>query len=133
MKISKRKEKRCIITSLITGYIGLAYKGVSSYPHNKRQKALHKAVVKMENKMTLQCNKIIHLEDSMVIYGIYNSEPLEKLINTVHKMYNFTTSNQKLFAGTLSAWYMWYLTKDGINHYAIYPLFYLRMLREKIY
>ena len=30
-----RKEKRGIITSLITGFIGLAYKGISSYLHNK--------------------------------------------------------------------------------------------------
>ena len=30
-----------------------------------------------------------------------------------------------------SSWYMWYLTKDGINHYAINSLLYLRLLREK--
>ena len=29
--------------------------------------------------------QIFHLEDLMVMYGIYNSDPLEKLINTVHK------------------------------------------------
>ena len=33
-----RQEKRGIITSLVTGFIGLAYKGISSYLHNKRQK-----------------------------------------------------------------------------------------------
>ena len=43
----------------------------------------------MENKMNLQCNKIIHLEDSMVMYSIYNSKTLEKLIDTIHKMHNF--------------------------------------------
>ena len=31
-----RKEKRGIITSLVTGFIGLAYEGISSYLHNKR-------------------------------------------------------------------------------------------------
>ena len=113
------KEKRGIITSLITCFIGLAYEGISNYLHNKREKALHKAVVTMENKMNLQCNKVIHFEDSMVMYSIYNSETLEKLIDTVHKMHHFTTLNEKLFARTLSSWYPWYLTKDGINHYAI--------------
>ena len=38
----------------------------------------------------------------MVIYGIYNSETLEKLIKTVHKMHNTTTWNEKLFAGNLT-------------------------------
>ena len=50
-----------------------------AYLHNKRQKALHKAVVAMENKVNLQCNKIIHLEDPMVMYGIYNAETLRKV------------------------------------------------------
>ena len=45
-----------------------------------RCKALHKAVKAMETKADIQCNKIMHLEDSMVMYGIYNSETLEKLI-----------------------------------------------------
>ena len=86
-----RKEKRRITASQVTGFISLVYEGISSYLHNKRQKALHKAFMAMENKVNLQCNKIIHLENSMVMYGIYNSDTLEKLIDTVHKMHNTTT------------------------------------------
>ena len=56
-----RKEKRSIIASLVTGFIGLVYEGISSYLHNKRQKTLHKAFMAMENKENLQCNKIILL------------------------------------------------------------------------
>ena len=67
-----REEKRSIVASLIQGLIGLAYEGISSYLHNKRQKALHKAFIAMENKINLQHNKIIHLETSIVLYGIYN-------------------------------------------------------------
>ena len=47
------------------------------YLHNRRHKALHKAVKVMETKTNIQCNKLIHLEDSMVMYGIYNAETLE--------------------------------------------------------
>ena len=65
--ISKQeRQKKDIITSLITGFISLAYKGISSFLHYKRQKALHKAVHGMENKVDLECNKMFHLEDSMV-------------------------------------------------------------------
>ena len=42
----------------------------------------------------------MHLEDSMVMYSIYNAETLEKLINTVHHIHNYTSPNKKLFAGT---------------------------------
>ena len=48
-----RKGKRSIIASLIKGFIGLAYEGISSYLHYKGHKALHKAVAAMENKMNL--------------------------------------------------------------------------------
>ena len=52
---------------------------------------MHKAVVLMENKVNLQHNKLIYLEDSMVMYGVYNAETLEKLITTIHKMHNITS------------------------------------------
>ena len=60
-------KKRGIITSLITGFIGLAYEGISSFLHHKRQKALQKAVHAIENRVEFQHNKIFHLEDSMVM------------------------------------------------------------------
>ena len=55
--LKDRKEKRSIISSLVTAFIGFMYEGISSYLHNKRQKALHKAFVAMENKINLQHKK----------------------------------------------------------------------------
>ena len=91
------RQKRGIITSLITGFMGLAYEGISSVLHHRRQKALQKAVNVMKDKVDIEQNKIFHLEDSMVMYGIYNSDTLEDLIKTVHKLHNTTTWNEKLF------------------------------------
>ena len=34
----------------------------------------------MKDKVDIQHNKIFHLEDSMVMYGVYNSDTLEDLI-----------------------------------------------------
>ena len=39
------------------------------------------------------------LDDTMLMYGIYNAETLEKLINTVCEILNVTSSHEKLFAG----------------------------------
>ena len=55
-----RVEKRSIIASLIIGFISLAYEGISSYLYSKRQKALHKAFIALENKVHLQQNKTFH-------------------------------------------------------------------------
>ena len=67
----------------------------------------------------------------MVMYGVYNVEALEKLINTIHQMHNTTTLNERLFTGELSTAFTWYVNKNGVNHYAINLLLYLRTLREK--
>ena len=85
-----------MITALVSGFIGLAYEGISSFLHNRRHKALHKAVKAMDNKTTIQYNKLVHLENSMVMYGIYCAETLEKPINTVHHIYNITSPYDKL-------------------------------------
>ena len=126
-----KKEKNSIIPSLLTGFIGLAYEGISNYLHNKREKALYKAFMVMENKINLQCNKTIHLENSMVMYDIYNLDILEKLIDMIDKKHTSTTWNEKLFTGKFDSWYNWYLSKNGIGHYSFNSLLYLRTLREK--
>ena len=46
-------------------------------------------------------------------------------------MHNITTWNEKLFVGKLSNWYQWYLSKDGVSHYAINSLLYITTMREK--
>ena len=97
---------------------------------NKKQKALWKGLVAMGNQVNLEQNNIFHLEDSMVMYDIYNSDNLEKLINTVHKIHNKITWNKKLFVGKLNNGYQWYLSKDGVGHYAINSLLYITTMRE---
>ena len=47
----------------------------------------------MENKVSIQCNKLMQLENSMLMYGIYNAKTLEKLITTVHNIHNTTSSH----------------------------------------
>ena len=43
-QVSKR-QKHGIITTLVSSFIGLAYEGISSFLQNKRNNALHKAVI----------------------------------------------------------------------------------------
>ena len=92
---------------------------------------MHKAVNAIDNKVDLQHNKILHLEDSVVMYGIYNSDTLEDLIDTVHKLHNRTTWNEKLFSGQIDNWYNYYSSFSGVQHYAINSLLFLTTIREK--
>ena len=54
----------------------------------------------MDSKSTIQHNKLIQLENCMLMYGVYNTETLEKLINTVHHIHNTTSSHERLIFGT---------------------------------
>ena len=56
------------------------------------ENALQKAVDAMSNQASMQCNKLMKLDNTMLMYGIYNAETLEKLINTVHEIHNVTSS-----------------------------------------
>ena len=93
------KQTCGIITALVSGFIGLAYESTSSFLHNRRHKALQKAVKAMDSKTTIQHNELMHLEDMMVIYSIYNAKILDKLTNTVHHIHNIALPNEKLFVG----------------------------------
>ena len=73
-----RKSKRGIFSIIISGFVGLAYGGISSFLHNRRHKALHNAVCAMTSKVDIQRNRLIHLENTLVMYGVYNTETLEK-------------------------------------------------------
>ena len=98
----------------------------------KAKKNLHKAVKVMKKKTDFQCNKIHHLEDTMMMYGIYNSDPLAQLIETVHRMHNTTTWRERTSAGKLNQWFELYLHQDGIGHYAINSMLFLTMTRENM-
>ena len=107
---------------MVSSFIGLAYEGISSFLQNKRNNALHKAVNAMNNEANIQCNKIIKLNDTMVMYGIYNAEMLEKLIKPVHEIHNTTSSYEKLFAGehNHSIFRKLYTHSLGLQHYLTY-------------
>ena len=68
----------------------------------------------------------------MVMYGIYNSDTFEDLIDTVHKLHNRTTWNEKLFSGQIDNWYNYYSSSSSTQHYAINSLLFLTTVRGEI-
>ena len=112
---------------IASSVIGLAYEGISGFLQHNR----HKAVKVMEKNTDIQHNKIHHLEDSMIMYGVYNSDTLMELIDTVHRMQNTTMWKERTFAGWLNQWFEMYLLQEGMHHYAMNSVLYLISVREK--
>ena len=127
------KQKCGIVSTLVSGFIGLAYEGISSFLQRKCEDALQKAMVAMNNEANFQCNKLLKLDNTMLMCGIYNAETLEKLINTVQEIHNVTSSHERLFAGehNPAIFRLLYMDALGIQQYAFNSLLFLRVVQDK--
>ena len=87
----------------------------------------------MNNQANTQHNKLMKLDNTMLMYRTYNAETLEKLITTVHGIHNTTSSHEKIFAGehTHSLFRMLYTDALGIQQYATNSLLFLRIIQDK--
>ena len=87
----------------------------------------------MDHKANIQCNKLMKLENSMIMYGVYNAKTPEKLINTVHDIHNTTYSHERLLAGEHSPSIVWtlYAHSLGLQHYSTNSLLCLRIIQDK--
>ena len=85
----------------------------------------------MEKKTDLQKKQMHHLEDTMIMYGVYNSDMLTVLINTVQNMQNATTWKEKTFAEKLTQIYQFYLNEEGAHNFTINSILFLATMREK--
>ena len=72
------------------------------------------------------------LDNTMLMYRIYNTETLEMLINTVQEIHN-VTPHEKLFAGehNPTIFRLLYMDALGIQQYAFSSLLFLRVIQDK--
>ena len=77
---------------------------MSSFLHNRRHKALHKAVKAMSIQTDIQRNRLMHLENTLVMYEVFNAETLERLVKQFMH-YIADKHYMRLFTGKTSAAY----------------------------
>ena len=127
------KQKCGIVNTLVSGFIGLAYEGISSFLQRKCKDALQKAMIAMNSEADFQCNKLLKLDNTMLTYGICNADTLEKLINTVQEIHNVTSSHERLFAEehNPAIFRLLYTYALGIQQYVFNALHFLRVVQDK--
>ena len=128
----KKRFLTTILGTIATKVIGLAFEGISSFLHHRRHKALQKAVNVLNSKTNIDHNRVYHLEDTMIMYGKYNSDTLMELVNTVHQMQNVTTWKEKVFVSEMNEWLKCKL-EDIHNKfdYSIDAVLFLTTVKEK--
>ena len=121
-----------VLGSIASSIISLAFEGISSFLHHKRHKALNKAVKVIGKRVDMQHNRVYHLENTMIMYGKYNSDTWMDLIGTVHKIHNVTTWKEKIFVGTIDKWLTDELTNSNYEFsYSIDSMLFLTTIKEK--
>ena len=69
--------------------------------------------------MDAQRNKLMHLENFLIMYGVYNAETLSKLVKTVQVLYSCQMFVEQLFTGQQVAAYQIYSKMQdahGVQH-----------------
>ena len=128
----KKRFLSAVLGTVASKIKGLAFEGISSFLHHKRHRALNKAIKQINEKQNIEHNRICHLEDTMIMYGKYNSDTLTNLIDMVHRMHNLTSLKERLFVGRVNEWLKQQLTCYNDEHsYSITTLLFLRTINEK--
>ena len=100
----KKRFLTIILGTVATKVVNLAFEGISSFLHHKQHKALQKVVNVLNSRKSIDHNRVYHLEDTMIIYGKYNSDTLMELVNIVHQMQNVTTWKEQIFVSEMNDW-----------------------------
>ena len=80
----------------------------------------------------MEHNRVYHLENSMIIYGKYNSDTLMGSIDTVHRMHNITTWKERLFVCKMNQQLKQELVHFSNEYsYSISTLLFLTTIKEK--
>ena len=81
-----------------------------------------------------QRNKLIHLENSLIMYEVYNAETLSKLVKTVQVLHSHQLLVEQLFAGQqVWAYQIYSKMQDAhrVQRYVTNSLLYLQTIKEK--
>ena len=70
----------------------------------------------MNKRASIEQNRVFHLKDSLIMYGLYNVDTLEKLIQMVHKMNTRLFGFERLYAGDVNKWFEMYSSSQGANY-----------------
>ena len=88
----------------------------------------------MSITMKAQRNKLMHIENSLIMYRVYNTETLKKLVETVQVLHSLQSLIEQLFAGQQVATYKIYSKMQNahsVQHYVMNALLYLHTIKEK--
>ena len=94
-----RRGLGSLILTAIPGLITLAVESVSSWIKGKQQRRIDEAVTAMRRETQAEKNKLSQYSNDFMMYGKYNVETLQNVIDTVNGMHRRQTELEKQASG----------------------------------
>ena len=94
----KQRSLRALAFSAVTGLITLAVESIGSFLRNKQEKRINDAVIAMRESTADVQNRLQQYGDDFLMYGQYNVETLDKVIETVYSLHRRQTELEQIFA-----------------------------------
>ena len=98
--VRPRRVLGTLLVSAATGLITLVVESLGSYLQNKQEKQINDAVVAMREDNTVVQNVLQQYSNDFLMYGHYNVETPEKVIQTVNSLHARQTQLEEVFAKT---------------------------------
>ena len=83
----------------LAGLATIAVESIGAFLQKKRNKALEKGLTAIKTDQDLAWNSIKQLEDDFLLYGKYNLDSLEKIINTINHLGDRVHQMESLLMG----------------------------------
>ncbi len=97
----KRKRRGLqVFLSALPGLITLAVESISSFLKHKQERQISDAVKTMRQDQSLTANRLQQYFNDFLMYGRYNVETLDKIIDTVNSLHAKQTELEKVFSST---------------------------------
>ena len=97
--LRKRRGIGALILSVIPGLITLAVESVGSWIKGKQQKRVDEAVSTMRAESQVNRNKLRQYSNDFLMYGKYNVDTLQNVIDTVNAMHRRQTELERQASG----------------------------------
>ena len=101
-QFTPRRGLGTLVISAVTGLITLAVESLGSYLRNKQEKQINDVVLAMGEDNTAVQNTLQQYSNDFLMYGHYNVETLEKVIQTVNSLHHRQTQLEEVFVKTQS-------------------------------
>ena len=121
---NQHRYKRSVIVPIISGIFGLAHETLSYFLKCKRDNALKKAYEKLQSNQNLVKNQWNQCNKDMLMYGQYNLDTIEHIIDTTNDLHNGTVKVENLFEENDNFWPFHYSDPAGMIHFAMNGLLY---------